>query len=696
MYNRVITKLWLIIVAICISHSDVWAAYKWVKTDIGDLKTGDLIVIVDGHSKCALWNDNGTSESPKSTKVSLQNSDTEIKSGVAAGNQWRFVLLANGNYKFEVPGEDTYLYCNKSDDGLRVGTSFYYEFTMNGTFLFNVNNSRYVGIYETGSKLYWRSYAATTNISDTQIAFFKKTRDAELSSISVTGTPETFYVGDAWNTNGITVTAHYADDTTQDVTSVAEYSGYNNETTGTQEVTVLYTEEGVTKSTTYNVTVAEKEKHTISWMVNGLRVKTAKVNHGDTFESEFPDVADINGKVFRGWVLASSVASDYSGGFVDTATATSTANITYYAVFATRGEDTTVTGKLTSSEIAGLNGGKAIEYTNAEKQYVDESDQITWSFKCEKSGESVWLLTRDHSTEPSYVKIEAPGDISSVKIQITKNDYSTGNIDVITKHEDFSGTVYLESEYSYAKEHTLNSSTVPEGKREVTMTVSTSTNVVYIQTSVVGKIWGVEVIYNQENYEGYTTTPQAVATSVTVGATGYATFVYPYAVKQPEGLEAFVVTQTPTTSVRLTTVAGDIPANTPVVLKGTAATYDMELADGDVDAIAGNLLKVSDKETSNGVYVLSVRGGVVGFYKWTGDKLGAGRVYIDAPEAETHEYLAIDDSPVVDEPTGVSSLVGEHDDVSYYNLKGQRMAKPAQGIFIKASRNQRTKKIFIK
>ncbi len=694
MYNRVITKLWLIIVAICISHSDVWAAYKWVKTDIGDLKTGDVVVIVDGHSKCALWNDNGTSESPKSTKVSLQNSDTVIKSGVAAGNQWRFVLLANGNYKFEVPGEDTYLYCNTGNTGLRVGTSTYHEFSINDGFLYSVSRSMYIGIYESSSLYSWRSYASTSNISDTQIAFFKKTRDAELSSISVTGTPETFYVGDAWNTNGITVTAHYADDTTQDVTSVAEYSGYDNETTGTQEITVSYTEEGVTKSTTYNVTVAEKEKHTISWMVNGQRVKTAKVNHGDTFESEFPEVADINGKVFRGWVLASSVASDYSGDFVDTATATSTANITYYAVFATRGEDTPVTGKLTSSEIES-NFNTKMEYADAEKSYNDTSDKIVWSARGTKSGTNNWIQLRDNSDTPSYVKAVAPSDISSVKILIT-DDEKSGDVNTMKDYYVFTGTVYLESEYSYTKEHTLNSSTVPEGKREVTMTVSTSTNVVYIQTSMVGKIWGVEVTYKQENYEGYTTTPQAVATSVTVGTTGYATFVYPYAVKQPEGIETFVVTQTPTTSVRLTTVAGDIPANTPVVLKGTAATYDMELADGDVDAIAGNLLQVSDKETSNGVYVLSVRGGVVGFYKWTGDKLGAGRVYIDAPEAETHEFLAIDDSPVVEEPTGVGRLVGEHDDASYYNLKGQRMAKPAQGIVIKASRSQRTKKIFIK
>ena len=691
MYNRVITKLWLIIVAICISHSDVWAAYKWVKTDIGDLKTGDVVVIADLNSMRAMRNTEGTSDPPAAVTVTFNEGKTEITSTVNTNITWEF-STTTGGFQFGKPSTSDFLYCTLSY--IRVGTNSDNVFSIKNDFLYNSEKSRYIGVYNEQD---WRTYDSYTSnsIKDTQVAFFKRTR-SPLSSISVTGTPETFYVGDAWNTNGITVTAHYADDTTQDVTSVAEYSGYDNETTGTQEITVSYTEEGVTKSTTYNVTVAEKEKHTISWMVNGLRVKTAKVNHGDTFESEFPDVADINGKVFRGWVLASSVASDYSGGFVDAATATSTANTTYYAVFATRGEDTPVTGKLTSSEIAGLNGGKAIEYTNAEKQYVDESDQITWSFKCEKSGESVWLLTRDHSTESSYVKIEAPGDISSVKIQITKNDYSSGNIDVITKHEDFSGTVYLESEYSYAKEHTLNSSTVPEGKREVTMTVSTSTNVVYIQTSMVGKIWGVEVTYKQENYEGYTTTPQAVATSVTVGATGYASFVYPYAVKQPEGLEAFVVTQTPTTSVRLTTVAGDIPANTPVVLKGTAATYDMELADGDVDAIAGNLLKVSDKETSNGVYVLSVRGGVVGFYKWTGDKLGAGRVYIDAPEAETHEFLAIDDSPVVDEPTGVSSLVGEHDDASYFNLKGQRMAKPAQGIFIKASRNQRTKKIFIK
>lgn len=61
-----------------------------------------------------------------------------------------------------------------------------------------------------------------------------------LTSIAVSGTPSEFWKGDAFNHDGMTVTATYSDETTEDITSKSEYTGYDMSIVGEQEITVTY------------------------------------------------------------------------------------------------------------------------------------------------------------------------------------------------------------------------------------------------------------------------------------------------------------------------------------------------------------------------------------------------------------------------------------------------------------------------
>lgn len=76
-----------------------------------------------------------------------------------------------------------------------------------------------------------------------------------LSSISVSGYTASFTVGDTFSFGG-TVTAHFSNSSTSNVTSSATFSGYNMSTAGSQTVTVSYTYSGTTKTTTYSITVS--------------------------------------------------------------------------------------------------------------------------------------------------------------------------------------------------------------------------------------------------------------------------------------------------------------------------------------------------------------------------------------------------------------------------------------------------------
>ena len=95
--------------------------------------------------------------------------------------------------------------------------------------------------------------------SDAGSTTFTPTAPKVFISISLSGTyPTTFEEGDAFDHTGMTVTAHFDDSSTSDVTSSATFSGYNMSTLGSQTVTVSVTIGSTTKTTTYTITVNEK------------------------------------------------------------------------------------------------------------------------------------------------------------------------------------------------------------------------------------------------------------------------------------------------------------------------------------------------------------------------------------------------------------------------------------------------------
>lgn len=76
-----------------------------------------------------------------------------------------------------------------------------------------------------------------------------------LDHITVSNPITEFNLNDSFSFGG-SVTAFYNDSSSADVTASATFSGYNMAVAGEQTVTVSYTEAGVTKTTTYTITVS--------------------------------------------------------------------------------------------------------------------------------------------------------------------------------------------------------------------------------------------------------------------------------------------------------------------------------------------------------------------------------------------------------------------------------------------------------
>lgn len=85
-----------------------------------------------------------------------------------------------------------------------------------------------------------------------------------LDYIRISGSYKTrLHTGDAFVFGG-TVRAYYTDGTSAVVTSSATFSGYDMSTAGTYTVTVSYTENGVTRTTSYSLVVADITTATIN------------------------------------------------------------------------------------------------------------------------------------------------------------------------------------------------------------------------------------------------------------------------------------------------------------------------------------------------------------------------------------------------------------------------------------------------
>ena len=87
-------------------------------------------------------------------------------------------------------------------------------------------------------------------------------------SITLSGTyPTTFIVGDEFSHEGMTVTATYSDNSTNDVTTNATFTGYDMSATGEQTVTVTYTSNNVSVTQTYNITINPIPTKTIAQFI---------------------------------------------------------------------------------------------------------------------------------------------------------------------------------------------------------------------------------------------------------------------------------------------------------------------------------------------------------------------------------------------------------------------------------------------
>lgn len=182
--------------------------------------------------------------------------------------------------------------------------------------------------------------------------------------------------------------------------------------------------------------------------------------------------------------------------------------------------------------------------------------------------------------------------------------------------------------------------------------------------------------------------------SVTIGSAGIATFCSTKSLdfSGRDDVKAYIVSMfRPSTGEVTLTRVTDVPANTGLVLKGAADTYDIPVGTGEtvvanmlVGVTSDTQLNKEDGEYTN--YILAKKNDETGFFAVAdGSTLGANKAYLPLPTASLPSSAKIRVIFEDEAATGIESTIAPEvtkDEGIYYNLQGQRVEQPTRGIYI--------------
>ncbi len=351
------------------SNCTLYAVYKTGGyTKVTTLNDGDVVVIYYPTNKLALT---ATASNTKLTGVATTVENGSITS-LGDGAITLTVEVSGENIRFK--NGDNYLICPSTGNGLSFGTATDYAdwmFEESGGMKYVKNVNAKYNSYSIYLEYYsgFTTYTAKTFSSAYQFEFYKFDKIAYTSApdckvctltgitLNTDAVAKTFTAGDKFSSDGLVATANYSDCESRTITPTVTKPDMSSD--GSKTVTISYTENGTTKSTSYTITVEPKPTYTITWSVNGTKTQET-YTQGDALVLPITPTA-CEGKLFVGWTATKDYTNETTApaDLFTEASGTVTANKTYYAVFGKQSETigkTDVVTTLTMTDLAATSG----------------------------------------------------------------------------------------------------------------------------------------------------------------------------------------------------------------------------------------------------------------------------------------------------------------------------------------------------
>lgn len=273
--------------------------------------------------------------------------------------------------------------------------------------------------------------------------------DWELKSIAVTTNPTkmTYQECETFDNAGMVVTATMQESGNPSNTTTKDVAGYTYTPTtglctpGTQTIDISYTEKGVTKSTSINVTVVARPHYTITFHDGPNTDTWTQTYYGESYDLDSKSGTLACGEyVFAGWSTSSTTYDDESATITTwvSSSYTPTVNTHLYAVYTKGAAPAAFTANCAGGtfSIGTKNGGSTIishaanvgsfnsyEYGVANSDYTVDN---LGKFLFEKVGDNTYKISLER-------KDDYGDDIK--RFYVAKDDYSAGSIEFLETYD---------------------------------------------------------------------------------------------------------------------------------------------------------------------------------------------------------------------------------------------------------------------
>ena len=325
---------------------------RWVETEIGDIKQEDEVLVtmrLNNGKTYTLDHSQGTSELPPAQIIGINGNEATFLSLFHSNSIWNISGNATDGYILYPNGKtNTWLYCTKSSNNVKVGTTTNNVFTIDNGYLKHTNTDwvAYLGVYINGTTTVWRHHNSPTaqSIANQTLKFYKR-ECLDASKVWVEGnftnvTCDTQLPQQLAKDGSISLTFSAADGyVLPNTVTVTNATKSWNQITGTLTIS--------NPTGNVMVTVEAVELHTITWMVGSNSVLTEEVANATGVTQTPADPA--NGAIgecanaFMGWTETPLGSTEGQSAPADLCTAAQmkakhtsvTGNKIFYAVFAT-------------------------------------------------------------------------------------------------------------------------------------------------------------------------------------------------------------------------------------------------------------------------------------------------------------------------------------------------------------------------
>jgi len=454
----------------------------------------------------------------------------------------------------------------------------------------------------------------------------------------------------------------------------------------TTDATTTFTME--TTDVTIASTFSDATTHPIHWSVNGNVIMTDNVVEGSAISFADPASGIPDGYEFMGWRTSTLALTDTDPGDYITS-ATSTAEITYYAVMAV--EDVAVV-----SDVLDVDLTEVISSTYTSWSGKSATSSAIYAGQSAKSTAGVIQL-RSKNSNSGIITTSSGGNAKKVTVTWGSETTNGNKLDIYGKNSTYSDATDLYNSSKYGK---LLGSIICGTTTELII----SGDYTYIGLrSNNGAIYLTDITIDWENanVKNYcTTVPTATITLADACTDGdgnyYGTYSNSSAFVVPADLTVSTISVSAGEMTLTNYSEGDIvKANTGVLLSATSAgAKTVTLAAGGTEK-DGNMLKASGTgitasemtEANAGCkfYRLTMHDGTdLGFWWGAADgasfEVAANKAYLAVPTAQTGAVRGFnlnDDADAITEIVNAKSENGE-----CYDLSGRRVVKPTKGLYI--------------